>query len=827
MTGPITKEAMARTHSPSELRRLASFPLMNPNPIVEVDLAGKVCFVNPAARKLFPKLRSSGLRHPYLAGFASMVSILRTGNKGTCSREVRVGKAWYEQLVSLFSDGGVLRIFGHDITLRKQTEEALRQREERHRSILHTAMDGFWLVDTQGRLLEVNETYCRMSGYSERELLGLTIPGLEAAESAGDIDAHIQKVMAQGDDRFESRHRRKDGSIFDVEVSVKYQPAEGGRFVAFLRDITELKRATAIQAFLARTSTGTAGEPFFEALARYLARDLGMDFVCIDRLEGDGLNARTVAVWCDGKFEDNVTYALKDTPCGDVVGQTVCCFPASVCQFFPRDQVLRDLRAESYIGATLWSHTGQPIGLIAVIGRSPLVNRSRAEATLKLVSERAAGEMERQQVEEDLRRANEDLEVRVLERTRDLTATNELLKLFSHTFLRSEYLGELIRLLRKWCSCSSVGVRQLDEEGGITYGAYEGFSPEFMEQEDCLSVKKDSCTCPRVISGKPDTSELPFMTAGGAFYCNDTASLPLMKTKGRKKLFRGVCGHHTYQSLAVIPIRYRERTLGALHLADKRKGLVPHSLVEFIESIAPVIGEALYRFSVEEAFITSRQQLRELSGHLLTAREEERTRVAREIHDELGQILTAAMIELSSIRGKYKDQGPLVGKILSVSDLLDSAIQDIQRICSELRPRLLDHLGLRAAIEWEAGQFSKRSGITCSLEMPPNQRKFPPAVATSLFRICQEALTNVARHSGATEVSVRLAVEEGSVVLRIKDNGRGISREKLAGSKSFGIMGIHERAYELGGSVTINGIPNKGTTVTVEVPLSGTRGKDA
>ena len=125
----------------------------------------------------------------------------------------------------------------------ERTQEALRESEERHRTILQTAMDGFWLVDTQGRLLEVNEAYCRMSGYSAQELLAMRISDLEADETADDTAARIQKIMAQGEDRFESRHRRKDGSIFDVEVSVQYRPAEGGRFVAFLRDITERKRA--------------------------------------------------------------------------------------------------------------------------------------------------------------------------------------------------------------------------------------------------------------------------------------------------------------------------------------------------------------------------------------------------------------------------------------------------------------------------------------------------------------------------------------------------------------------------------------------------------
>ena len=125
---------------------------------------------------------------------------------------------------------------------RKQVEEALRASEEWQRTILQTAMDGFWMADPQGRLLEVNETYCRMSGYSEQELLAMGISDLENAESVNDTAAHMQKLMAQGEERFESQHRRKDGSIFPVEVSVQYRPADGGRLVAFLRDITERKR---------------------------------------------------------------------------------------------------------------------------------------------------------------------------------------------------------------------------------------------------------------------------------------------------------------------------------------------------------------------------------------------------------------------------------------------------------------------------------------------------------------------------------------------------------------------------------------------------------
>jgi len=130
-----------------------------------------------------------------------------------------------------------------DVTKRKRAESMLLASEERHRLILETAMDGFWLVDTQGRLLEVNEAYCRMSGYGEQELLTMSISDLEAAELPVQTASHIHKVVSEGEDRFESVHRRKDGSTFNVEISVQFKPIEGGRIVGFMRDITERRKA--------------------------------------------------------------------------------------------------------------------------------------------------------------------------------------------------------------------------------------------------------------------------------------------------------------------------------------------------------------------------------------------------------------------------------------------------------------------------------------------------------------------------------------------------------------------------------------------------------
>jgi PAS domain S-box-containing protein len=168
------------------------------------------------------------------------VPVLDEGRTVAVAAVANKGKDYTEDDVSAFTS-----LFNKmwELLRRKQAEKLLRESEERHRTILQTAMDGFWRADLQGRLLEVNEAYCQMSGYSEQELLAINIRDIEATETLADTDARMQKIIAQGEDRFETRHRRKDGSIFEVEVSVQYKPTERGLLVAFLRDITERKKA--------------------------------------------------------------------------------------------------------------------------------------------------------------------------------------------------------------------------------------------------------------------------------------------------------------------------------------------------------------------------------------------------------------------------------------------------------------------------------------------------------------------------------------------------------------------------------------------------------
>jgi two-component sensor histidine kinase len=181
--------------------------------------------------------------------------------------------------------------------------------------------------------------------------------------------------------------------------------------LGFGRDIGRRSKIDATLHFLVESGWPATGEDFFESLAVWLARTLDMDYICIDRLEGENAEATTVAVWFDGTIRENIRYALRDTPCGVAVGKTICCFPEGAHRLFPRDIALQDMKAESYVGTTLRNSRGRDIGLIAIIGRRPLANREEAEAILKLVSIRAAGELERREVEAAVARASKEKEI--------------------------------------------------------------------------------------------------------------------------------------------------------------------------------------------------------------------------------------------------------------------------------------------------------------------------------------------------------------------------------------------------------------------------------
>ena len=222
----------------------------------------------------------------------------------------------------------------------------------------------------------------------------------------------------------------------------------------------------------------------------------------------------------------------------------------------------------------------------------------------------------------------------------------------------------------------------------------------------------------------------------------------------------------------------------------------------------------------DEQLRLSQQKLRNLTAHQLEVREEERGRIAREIHDVVGQTLTALKLDVSSLREMVAHREPGADdRLQEIAGLLDTAIKDVRRLASELRPVVLDQLGLPAAIEWLSRDFERRTGIECRVRAQLPDLTLPEEVSTGLFRILQEALTNVARHSGASCVDVTLDHAGRIVTLSVTDNGNGLSEAAQASQDSLGILGMRERALLLGGFIDLKGERGKGTTVSAWVPL--------
>lgn len=332
----------------------------------------------------------------------------------------------------------------------------------------------------------------------------------------------------------------------------------------------------------------------------------------------------------------------------------------------------------------------------------------------------------------------------------------------------------------------------------------------FYPPEDVASGKPKQILEDAVRSGQREDEGWRIRKDGSRFWANVVVTA-LRSAKGGLRGFAKVTRDMTER-------HGREETLTkAKELLELRVEQRAAVLVRVNDELRTEISD---RVRAEEQLRASLDQLRALAARLQSVREEERTSIAREIHDELGQACTAIKMDLALIGHKVtKRQTRLRAKVDSAIQVVDGMIVTLRRIASELRPRTLDDLGLNAALEGQAQEFESRTRIRCRVTLPREPLVLDAERSTAIFRIFQESLTNVARHAHATRIEAQLAREGNHLVFQVRDNGKGFDPEEAKARKSLGLVGMQERALLLNGELKVEGVPGTGTTMTLRIPL--------
>ena len=267
-----------------------------------------------------------------------------------------------------------------------------------------------------------------------------------------------------------------------------------------------------------------------------------------------------------------------------------------------------------------------------------------------------------------------------------------------------------------------------------------------------------------------------------------------------------------------FPILIGKKVVGVMEFFSPKAVEPDREMLDIMAQIGTQLGRVLERKQAQEENERSKEQLRSLYLRLEQVREEERTRTAREVHDHLSQLLTTIKLELSLLSNKLAHYNPTIQKsTVQLLEMSDDAIQSVKKISMDLRPPILDDLGIAEAIKWQTKEFNNRTQIECEFVNDLADFELDLERSTTLFRIFQETLTNIARHAGATKVCVTLTDLSESITLQVRDNGCGISPQQVSSMRSLGLLGMRERAMVWGGNVQIRGIANDGTTVTINI----------
>ncbi|MES1217124.1 MAG: PAS domain S-box protein [Bacteroidota bacterium] len=731
---------------------------------------------------------------------------------------------------------------GIDITDRKKTEETLINNELRFRTLAGNAPVGIFQTDAGGKTTYVNETWMGYTGMKFHEAIG---DGWIEAVHPGDRERLIKDWYDKAHRGFEStteyRLIHKDGTtrwVSGKAVPIFNKSGEIAGYIGTLSDFTDRKKAE----LELRASEETRKLIMQSALDAIVCMDIsGAITVWTQQAEkifgwkdeeviGKNLSETIIPVTYRKKHAEGLKHYLK-TGEGPVLNKIIEItainhngeeFPIELsvipikqdrteffCAFI-RDITQRKLAEKAIIESeekyrTLVDQAGDAIAMFDRSGKFIDVNSS-AVLLLQYTKEEFdnlnikdifyGDELEKQPVRFDLLESGEStIKQRQLKRKDGSPLDSEV-----HT--RMLHDGRFLSV-----------VRDLTERNKAKH-----------------QIEKERNLSDSVINSLP-----------GVFFLQDRSG----KFLRWNKEFEAVSGYNSNEISKLKPSDFYEEKEKAVILKKIEEVFINGSgdmeimiinksgkkipfyftaqLIQY-EGMPCLIGTGIditERKMAQEELERSYKSIRQLTEHLQNIREEERINIAREIHDELGQQLTVLKMDISWLKKKLaKTDTEAVEKINDLLKLTDTTIKSVRKISSDLRPSLLDDLGLVAAIEWQLKEFESRSSVKTSFTTTETERDLPDSIKTTFFRIFQESLTNVARHSKASNVKVSLKYRENNFVLTIEDDGKGFDKHKIADKRTLGLLGMKERTAMTGGAYDIISAPGKGTTIVVTIPLN-------
>lgn len=595
-----------------------------------------------------------------------------------------------------------------DITELKRAEMVLNQ----HKRMIDTAAEGFWVTDARGNLLEANMAYAKMSGYSIEELVNMHISQLEAIETSPEqVQARIAKIIAQGYDQFETRHRHKNGYEIAVEISTTYM-ADMDRFIAFCHDITERKKAE------------------------------------LEKLQDSDLRFRGT---------------LEQVAVGIIHASLDGCFRQTNQKFceiigYSREELLH----MSFREITFFAdHAGEEERLLQLLA-GKISNFSR----------------EQRYVRKDQSLVWVNLTISLLHKTDEAPAY---------------YIGVV----------EDIADRKHAEVLAQQYGhLLQGSFDEI--------YLFDAHTLHFLLTSEGAERNLGYSSEE----LNQLTPLDLKPFFDRESFEKWIAPLRSGEQQSITFETDHLRKDGTTYLVEVRLQLMNADHPVFMA----IVQDITERKQADIEINQSRKLLRELVVQSERLREEERKHIARELHDELGQILTALRMNTSLLRIEFGvHDAALLKKINRITELLDQSIQCTRNVVAHLRPAALD-MGIVPAVRWLRDEFVKHSGVSCVLFIPEEETHLDEALAVSAFRVIQESLTNVARYAEASQVEIFIKQDADNFSVTVNDNGKGFDYMAISNHKSFGLLGMRERAIALGGVFNIYSAPRQGTQIFFVVP---------